>query len=47
MGICRTCVAPLREGRVRDVRTGELHDTPGDVVQLCVSGAAGDVEIEI
>jgi ferredoxin-NADP reductase len=50
MGICRGCVAPLREGSVRDLRTGELtHASPGDgvVVQTCVSAAAGRCEIEL
>jgi stearoyl-CoA 9-desaturase NADPH oxidoreductase len=47
MGICRTCVGTLRSGAVRDLRTGELHNTPGEVVRTCVTGAAGDVEIEL
>lgn len=47
MGICHTCVGTLRSGAVRDLRTGDLHDTPGDSVRTCVSGAAGDVEIEL
>jgi hypothetical protein len=32
---------------IRDLRTGEVHDTPGQTVRTCVSGAAGDVEIEL
>jgi ferredoxin-NADP reductase len=47
MGICHTCVGRLRSGAVRDLRSGELHDTPGEPVRTCVSGAAGDVEIEL
>jgi stearoyl-CoA 9-desaturase NADPH oxidoreductase len=47
MGICHTCVGKLRSGAVRDLRTGDLHDTPGESVRTCVSGAAGDVEIEL
>lgn len=47
MGICHTCVGRLRSGAVRDLRTGDLHDTPGEPVRTCVSGAAGDVEIEL
>lgn len=47
MGICHTCVGTLRSGAVRDLRSGDLHDTPGDTVRTCVSGAAGDVEIEL
>jgi stearoyl-CoA 9-desaturase NADPH oxidoreductase len=47
MGICHTCVGRLRSGGVCDLRTGEVHDTPGQSVRTCVSGAAGDVEIEL
>lgn len=46
-GICRTCVAPLRAGQVRDVRTGALCGEPGDHIQTCISAAAGPVEIEL
>jgi ferredoxin-NADP reductase len=47
MGICHTCVGKLRSGGVCDLRTGDVHDTPGQSVRTCVSGAAGDVEIEL
>ena len=47
MGICHTCVGTLRAGAVRDLRTGDLHDTPGQFVQTCVTGAVGDVEIDL
>jgi len=47
MGDCRTCVGRLREGLVRDLRTGVLHGTPGDLVQTCVSAPAGPVAIEL
>ncbi len=47
MGICHTCVCTLESGQVRDLRTGELQSEPGQHIQLCVSGAAGDVEITI
>ena len=47
MGICHTCVVPLESGCVRDVRTGELTSDPGTHVQVCVSVAAGDVEIAL
>jgi len=48
MGICYQCVLPLREGAVRDLRTGELTTAvPGETptgglnVQTCINGAAG------
>ena len=47
MGICHSCVGRLRSGAVRNLHTGTVHDTPGDRVRTCVSGAAGDVEIEL
>jgi ferredoxin-NADP reductase len=47
MGNCHTCVGRLRAGRVCDLRTGEVHGTPGDMVQTCVSAAAGPVEIDL
>jgi stearoyl-CoA 9-desaturase NADPH oxidoreductase len=40
-------VLPLREGRVRDLRTGGAHGEPGDLVQTCVSAAAGPVVLDI
>lgn len=50
MGICFGCVAPLREGAVRDLRTGDLTmAAPGDDVriQTCISAAAGPCEIDL
>lgn len=46
MGICHSCVGRLVSGRVRDLRTGQVHGEAGDLVQTCVSAAAGLVEIE-
>ncbi len=47
MGICHTCDVPLVAGRVRDLRTSEVIDEPGRAVQICISGAAGDCEIQL
>jgi stearoyl-CoA 9-desaturase NADPH oxidoreductase len=50
MGICFGCVAPLRQGAVRDLRTGDvITATEGDNVQIqtCVSAAAGSCDIEL
>jgi ferredoxin-NADP reductase len=47
MGICHTCVGRLRSGAVRDLRTGEVRDTPGEPVQTCVSAAHGPAEIDL
>jgi ferredoxin-NADP reductase len=50
MGICYSCVLPLREGSVRDLRTGDVTTAaPGDgvLVQTCVSAAAGACDIDL
>lgn len=47
MGICYSCVAPLKSGRIRDLRTGLHHGDEGELVQTCVSAAAGTVEIDL
>ncbi|HNC93621.1 MAG TPA: ferredoxin reductase, partial [Solirubrobacterales bacterium] len=50
MGICFGCVSRLREGAVRDLRTGEVTTaSAGDDIriQTCVSAAAGTCEIEL
>ncbi|MCW2915196.1 MAG: ferredoxin [Actinomycetia bacterium] len=46
MGICFGCVGRLSSGQVCDLRTGQVHGEEGDLVQTCVSAAAGPVEIE-
>ena len=50
MGICFGCVVPLREGAVRDLRSGDLTTAaPGDgvLIQTCVSAAAGACDIDV
>ena len=50
MGICFSCVLPLREGSVRDLRSGDLTTAaPGDgvLIQTCVSAAAGACHIDL
>ena len=47
MGICHTCTVTLRSGRVRDLRDGRVTDEPGARVQICVSAAAGECEVEL
>jgi ferredoxin-NADP reductase len=50
MGICFGCVVTLREGAVRDLRTGELTVAePGDdrPIQTCVNAAAGACHIDL
>ena len=46
MGICYGCVLPLREGSVRDLRTGEVTtavEGDGVRIQTCINAAAGSL----
>ena len=50
MGICFGCVAGLREGAVRDLRSGDLTvavPEDGVRIQTCVSAAAGACDIDL
>jgi ferredoxin-NADP reductase len=49
MGICYGCVLPMREGAVRDLRTGEITtavEGDGVKIQTCISAAAGSCLID-
>ena len=47
MGICFSCVGKLTSGKVRDLRNGQVHGDPGDLVQTCVSAPAGPCDIDL
>ena len=48
MGICFGCVAPLRQGAIRDLRTGDITTAAeGVAIQTCVSAAAGACDIDL
>ncbi len=47
MGICHTCVGKLCSGQVRDLRTGKVSGTPGEMVRTCVNAPEGAVEIAL
>jgi len=53
MGICFGCVLPMREGAVRDLRTGAVTSAvPGETptggvpIQTCISAAAGRCDLD-
>ena len=51
MGICYGCVLPLKEGSVRDLRTGAVTtavpgEGPAIKVQTCIHAAAGDCHLD-
>ena len=47
MGICHTCNTRLLSGCVRDLRTGQILNEAGSIVQTCVCAAAGDCELAL
>jgi ferredoxin-NADP reductase len=47
MGICHTCVGRLCSGKVRDLRTGEVSGSDGEMVRTCINAPEGAVEIEL
>ena len=47
MGICHTCVGRLCSGRIRDLRSGEVHGSEGEMVRTCVNAPEGAVEIAL
>ena len=47
MGICHTCVGKLCSGKLRDLRSGEVHGEEGEIVRICVNAPEGPVEIEL
>ena len=46
MGICHTCIVPLKKGTVKDLRNGVEYSENASV-QTCITAAAGDCELEI
>jgi ferredoxin-NADP reductase len=47
MGICHTCVGKLCSGKVRDLRTGEVSGSEGEMIRTCVNAPEGPVEIAL
>jgi stearoyl-CoA 9-desaturase NADPH oxidoreductase len=54
MGVCFSCVVPLKEGAVRDLRSGDLTtavagetDPGGVLVQTCINAAAGPCTFDL
>jgi ferredoxin len=47
MGICHACDTTLLAGCVRDLRTGQLVNETGTIVQPCICAAAGDCELDL
>jgi ferredoxin-NADP reductase len=47
MGICHTCVGKLCSGKIRDLRTGKVSGSAGEIVRTCVNAPEGLVEIAL
>jgi ferredoxin-NADP reductase len=47
MGICHTCVGKLCSGKVRDLRTGKVSGSDGEMIRTCVNAPEGAVEIAL
>ena len=46
-GICHTCVGKLCEGRVRDLRNGNVYGQEGEMVRTCINAPEGRVVIDL
>jgi stearoyl-CoA 9-desaturase NADPH oxidoreductase len=47
MGICHTCVGKLCSGQIRDLRSGKVSGSEGEMVRTCVNAPEGPVEIAL
>jgi stearoyl-CoA 9-desaturase NADPH oxidoreductase len=47
MGVCHTCVGRLRDGAVRDVRTGAITQASGQMIRTCINAHEGHIEIDL
>jgi len=47
MGICHTCKCRKKSGTVQNIRTGEVSSEPDQEIQLCISVASTDLELEL
>ena len=46
-GVCDTCVGELKSGEIRDLRTGKVSGSRGEMVRTCINAPEGPVEIEL
>ena len=47
IGICHQCQCVKKRGVVRDTRTGKLSDSAEELIQLCVSQAVTNLEVQL
>jgi ferredoxin-NADP reductase len=46
-GVCHTCVGELKSGEIRDLRTGKVSGSRGEMVRTCINAPEGPIEIEL
>ena len=46
-GICHTCTGKLCSGKVRDLRSGNVYGTQGEMIRVCISAPEGPVEVDL
>lgn len=47
MGICQTCRCLKKSGTVRNLMTGAVSSEPDEYIQICVSAASSDIELDL
>lgn len=47
MGICHTCKCQVKQGRVRDLESGESREVRDQAIRICIHAADGDVELDL
>ncbi|HEY0973910.1 MAG TPA: FAD-binding oxidoreductase [Solimonas sp.] len=47
IGICHACKCMKKSGTVQNLLTGEISDAPDEAIQLCISAARSDLELDL
>jgi ferredoxin-NADP reductase len=47
IGICRSCQCRKRSGVTQNLLTGEINDEPDQLIQLCISAARSDLQLDL
>lgn len=47
IGICRSCQCRKRSGTTQNLLTGEINSEPDQLIQLCISAARSDLQLDL
>ncbi len=47
IGICRSCQCRKLSGTTQNLLTGEINDEPDQLIQLCISAARSDLQLDL